>query len=490
MPLTLVTALFLAFGLGGRSGASPLLSWRQVAARSAWTGGGVVLIAVLAAALGGWVGRRVERRGAVSARLRRGYAWGTRALAALEIGVYAAALHLLAWNDVVRTLFGGRPWPVVSDVVLLLPFLCSQVAGWCGLYPAERALRAVRTGTRVSLKRYLVLKGRQTVGLLLPVLLVYSLGDDAAARLSPSAAAPAWAEPAGLILMAALVLAGAPLFLRIAWPTYPLSPGPLRDRLENLARRVGFRCTDILVWDTGNALVNAGVTGTLPWFRYVLLTDALVENLSPQEVAAVFGHEIGHIAHRHLLSFGVFFLGTMGLVVLFDRAVDQYVGTGLARLLTARYATLGHALEACVALLVLGAYVFVVFGLVSRRFERQADLFGCRAVSCGRAECPPHRDVDGPAGPAHGAAPAVCPAGIRTFVDALTNVAALNGMRRERFCWRHGSIARRVAFLESLEGRPEAETRFQRGVIRLRVVLVAVVSLAWWWAWAGRRVGM
>ena len=101
--------------------------------------------------------------------------------------------------------------------------------------------------------------------------------------------------------MGLLVLVLSPLFVRLAWPTRPLPPGPLRDRLERLARRFGFRCTDILVWDTGQVMVNAGVTGALPWFRYVLLTDALIESLSPLEIAAVFGHEIGHIAHRHLL---------------------------------------------------------------------------------------------------------------------------------------------------------------------------------------------
>ena len=110
-----------------------------------------------------------------------------------------------------------------------------------------------------------------------------------------------------------------PLFVRLAWPTRTLPPGPLRQRLERLASRVGFRCTDILVWDTGHVLVNAGVTGALPWFRYVLLSDALIESLTPAEVAAVFGHEVGHIAHRHLLYFGFFFLGSLGVMALVAR---------------------------------------------------------------------------------------------------------------------------------------------------------------------------
>ena len=47
-----------------------------------------------------------------------------------------------------------------------------------------------------------------------------------------------------------------------------------------------------------------------------MLTDALVETMTPLEVAAVFGHEIGHIAHRHLLYFGFFFAGSLGVLAL------------------------------------------------------------------------------------------------------------------------------------------------------------------------------
>jgi STE24 endopeptidase len=476
MPLTLIAALFLAFGLDARAGASAALAWPEPARRAAWALGGVTLVAATAFALGALVDRRVRRLGYASSRLRRGYRVGTRAIAALGLGVFAGILHLLDWPAVVRSAFGGRGWPVVSDVSLLLPFLLAEMATWWGLFPAERLLHEARTGGDLSLKRYLVRRERQAVGLLLPVLLVYSLGQDLLPRLLPSAAASPWAQHASLVLMAALVLSGSPFFLRIAWPTAPLPPGPLRDRLEGLARRQGFRCTDILVWDTGGLLVNAGVTGTLPWYRYVLLTDALVENLTPDEVAAVFGHEIGHIAHRHLLSFGVFFLGTVGVMAVINGALDQYVLSGLA-------GPVGEVVEAGGRFAALGLYFFLAFGLLSRQFERQADLFGCRAVSCGRTECPPHLDAGG----AHDAAPparpeAVCPTGIRTFVNALTNVAALNGMGRDKPSWRHGSIARRVAFLESLEGRPEAERHFQRGVAGLRLALALVLSLAWWWA--------
>ncbi len=68
--------------------------------------------------------------------------------------------------------------------------------------------------------------------------------------------------------------------------------------------------------------------------------------------------------------------------------------------------------------------------------------------------------------------------GIRIFADALANVARCNGLDPDGRSWRHGSIARRIAFLEGLERRPERERQFQRGVVRLRIGLGVVLVMA------------
>jgi STE24 endopeptidase len=258
--------------------------------------------------------------------------------------------------------------------------------------------------------------------------------------------------------------------------------------LEHLAHRVGFRCTDILVWDTNQVVVNAGVTGALPWYRYVLLTDAFVENLGPYEIAAVFGHEIGHIAHRHLLYFGFFIVASVLALAMAEGAIEpiqRLLPASTSLTLPAWASGDSKALligQETVALGIVGLYFLVVFGFLSRRFERQADVFGCRVVSCGRPDCPPHADLDGVALRAPATVP-LCPVGIRIFIDALSNVAMLNGMKPAAWSWRHGSINRRIDFLESLVNRPDAETRFQTGVRRMRrgmavVLLTAVVALA------------
>jgi STE24 endopeptidase len=243
-----------------------------------------------------------------------------------------------------------------------------------------------------------------------------------------------------------------------------------------LARRFRFRCSEILVWDTGGTLVNAGVTGALPWYRYVLLSDALIDGLQDREIEAVFGHEVGHIAHRHLSFFGFFFVGSMGVMGLAGQGITFLAG------LSSRFAswgtdtTVGRIVQAGSLLACFAVYFLLVFGFLSRRFERQADVFGCRAVSCGRPDCPPHADLNGHPT----AAPlteGLCPVGIRIFANALTNVASLNGMEHAARSWRHGSIDGRILFLESLEGRPDVERRFQKSVRRLRLAVAVILGL-------------
>ncbi len=206
----------------------------------------------------------------------------------------------------------------------------------------------------------------------------------------------------------------------------------------------------------------------------------------------MFGHEVGHIAHRHLMYFGFFIVGS--LLVLFLAGSNRWsrwwrARAGLAAWLTGD-STASLVVRALATLGGVGLYFLAVFGFVSRRFERQADVFGCRVVSCGRPECPPHADLDGPrgAGPQSVRAVAVVgaalPGGRPDFRRALTNVAMLNGMRPNAWSWRHGSIHRRVTFLEGLVGEPEAERTFQRRVVRMRrgmaaLLLSVVVALVW-----------
>jgi STE24 endopeptidase len=479
MPVSLLIALSLAFGIEpARTGVPE----SDVVARVLETFGGITLVAALAFGLGFWVSFQVAHSNDSASKVRRRYVFGARVLTVLSLAVYGWIIHYVGWSEMVRANWGLGDMVVIDDFVVFLPFLSIQFLVWWGLFYAERALQ-IRQGTHaaIPLGRYMVLKARQSLGLILPVILLYVIRRDVLGRYFPGWDQHPLAEPLEVAVLGTFILTVSPLFIRLAWPTHSLPDGPLRRRLVRISKRVGFRFNDILVWDTGNTMVNACVTGVLPRFRYVLLTDALVEALTPYEIAAVFGHEVGHIAHRHLLYFGFFFMGSLGLLTVLIEMVGM-AGPWiepLARLTPWTPAIVSEVVEAIVLLVALGLYFWLVFGQLSRRFERQADVFGSKVVSCDLADCPPHHDQDHDLSPAPvlGKEPVLCPVGIRIFADALANVARTNGLDPAGRSWRHGSIATRIAFLEGLERRPDREGKFQRSVTRLRIGLGVVLVM-------------
>jgi STE24 endopeptidase len=134
-----------------------------------------------------------------------------------------------------------------------------------------------------------------------------------------------------------------------------------------------------------------------------------------------------------------------------------------------------------------GAFMLIkwglLFGWISRKFERQADLFGVHTlalagVDC-RGECPLHR-------PAGGGEPrgAVCSAAANLFSDTLNEVARLNNIPPEAWSWRHGSIALRSRIVHEYAIAPERHAAFERSVARVKgLILAGALTAAAWAAW-------
>jgi STE24 endopeptidase len=479
-PITLLLALVIAFGIDSPG---PRVPTSDVGYLVLETCGGISLVALLSIGLGLWVASQASNHGLPTPRLRRRYTVGTRLLTAVSLLVYGWIIHSVGWSRLVGTNWGLGKLGLFRDVVVFLPFIIIQLLVWSGQFFAERALQIrLSAPTSARLVRYLVSRSRQAFGLILPVVLLFVIRRDLITRLWPAWENDAFAEPIEIALLGSMVLIAAPLFIRLAWPTRPLPDGPLRRRLDRAARRAGFRFTDVLVWDTGGTVLNACVTGVLPGFRYVLFTDALVDSMTPVEVAAVFGHEIGHIAHHHLLYFGLFFAGSLGLLALLADGVSRGLAwVSNASWLASWIAPTGFdVFQEATVLCLLGAYFWLVFGYLSRRFERQADIYGSKLVSCPQSDCTPHVDLDADLrveSPVTSSL-CLCRTGLRTFAEALAIVAQCNGINLDRRSWRHGSIAQRIRYLERLERNPALERRFQRDVVRLRLILGVVMILA------------
>lgn len=401
--------------------------------------------------------------------------------------LFGLALYVLGWGWAVQEMckVGATNWILPgAEFVVLSPIVLSLILSWCFFYDAERAFHDT-AHPLLNLRPYWSRWGyvsfhlRQYLALVfVPVfLLVVMLGI---LRTWPGVFDSGWLQLATPLLLVVMI-AFLPWILRLVLGLRTLPRGELRDRLHTVARRLRFRCSDIMLWNTHNGVANALVVGIVPWLRYVVLSDRLLSELTPEEVEAVFGHEAGHVKHQHMPYYLTFFFLSMAVLV----GGLQLAWPAMVQAFDLTPQPEGeHHLFIPLFVGSLGTYIFLVFGFLSRRCERQADLYGCRAVSCGRPDCTGHDE-----GALTTTSQDLCPTGIQTFIQALERVAALNGISRSRpgflQSWQHSTIDRRVRFLQEVAADPTVEKRFQRRVGLVKwllmvglMVLLGMVHLA------------
>jgi len=107
----------------------------------------------------------------------------------------------------------------------------------------------------------------------------------------------------------------APVFISPLFNDYkPMPAGPLRDRIVAMAAAEGIPSDNIYVFDQSkqHKRISANVSGLGPTVR-ISLNDNLINRSTPQEVAAVMGHEMGHYTLHHAPRLGVLFALVFGL---------------------------------------------------------------------------------------------------------------------------------------------------------------------------------
>jgi STE24 endopeptidase len=165
----------------------------------------------------------------------------------------------------------------------------------------------------------------------------------------------------------------APLFNRFT----PLPAGELRDRIEALAARAGFRTRGLFVMDASrrSGHSNAFLAGLLR--PRIVLFDTLVERAPVDEAVAVLAHEIGHWRRRHVARGVALGLGSQLLSLLVLSRLVAW--PPLFRAFGFDDPSL-HA-AAALALLAGGSFTFFLAPLgawLSRRHEREADRYAVR----------------------------------------------------------------------------------------------------------------
>lgn len=163
----------------------------------------------------------------------------------------------------------------------------------------------------------------------------------------------------------------APLFNKFS----PLTDDSLRQRIEALLARCGFRSSGLFVMDGSkrSAHGNAYFTGFGAAKRIVFF-DTLLAKLSPPEIEAVLAHELGHYRHHHIWQrLAAMSLASLGFLALLGYLIEQpwfFHGLGM----TAE----GTAPALVLFMIVIPVFMFPLSPLMSgwsRKHEFQADAY-------------------------------------------------------------------------------------------------------------------
>jgi STE24 endopeptidase len=295
-----------------------------------------------------------------------------------ELGFGAVWLMLLTLGGgiaLLHSLWGGLGWDplwsgtaLVLSVFLLLGLLDLPYDAW----------RTFGIEARFGFNHTTV--GQFARDKLLGALLALAVGG-------PLVAAVLWVMMAGgelWWLYAWLIWLGFTLTLSWAYPRViaplfnrftALEAGPVRERLERLLERCGFRSDGMFVMDGSkrSSHGNAYFTG-LGRTKRIVFFDTLLNALAPEELEAVLAHELGHFRRRHVAKrlLAVAGIALLGLALLGWLRTQPWFYAGLGVPDATPAATL--------ILFLLVAPVFTQFlrpigAWLSRRQEFEADAY-------------------------------------------------------------------------------------------------------------------
>lgn len=397
----------------------------------------LMTLALLLASL--WLFATAARRMFAAANSSGRYFSAERRLSFLAVLLFVGLVGLLDLKFYLQPLSFGDRLPVLTDIGGLACFFLLLAIVWYQARPRYMQL----FNSRDSTGGFIWSNFKANLPVVLPWL-VLSLAFDLLQLLPYPPLAhflrSPWGELALFALFVVFLVLFFPPLVRVLWSCRPLPPGPLRDHIVAFCRAQGVRA-EILYWPLfeGQAL-TAGIMGILPGLRYLLITPALVEHLSREELDSVLAHEIGHVRRYHLVLYITLFLSFSLLAGAVARPLPHFVLSSdlfyrLLHVLQLAPETLLGVMVSAPLLVLLIVWFRFVFGYFMRNFERQADLYAFQVQGTGRP-----------------------------LVASFEKIAHLGGGNREEKNWHHFGLGERVAFLDRCEADTSLIGRHDRKV--------------------------
>ncbi|MBU2499554.1 MAG: M48 family metalloprotease, partial [Proteobacteria bacterium] len=361
--------------------------------------------------------------------------------------------HLKYWIQLIP---GLRSFSVIQGIMGILVFIIYLVMIWYFSHPVYQLIFQVGIARRA----YILSNFKLNVPILFPWIMLSLIYD--LISLTPWAGSALFLDnPGGHILFFSffliLLMTFMPLLIQYWWGCKPLEPSEKLRTLNAFFREKGFRFRNLLNWPIFEGrMMSAGIMGIVPRFRYILVTESLMEALSTEELKAVMAHEMGHAKYRHMLFYIFFFLGftalSFGLFdIFFYFLATQPFFMGILMGGESEASSLFYLFLALPILITMFIYFRYVMGFFMRQFERQADLYS--AVAMGSP---------------------------KETISSLEKIALLSGKIRDLPSWHHFSIKERVDCLWRTLKSPEIVRRHNRFVaVSFGIYLIVMTSLGY-----------
>ena len=241
-----------------------------------------------------------------------------------------------------------------------------------------------------------------------------------------------------------------PVLIMFFWGCRSIENSYKADIIRSFLKDIGLKYRELVNWPLlDGKMLTAGIMGIVPRFRYILVTESLMEILSPSELNAVMAHEAGHAKYNHQLLLSFFFLGYFVLILgVFDPefyfTLMSYVASKIPGNIIS--GTTYYIFIAVPMLVTLIIYFRFIMGFFMRHFERQADTYAALTV--------------GDPSP---------------IVSSLEKIALLSGKTRDVPSWHHFSIRQRVDFLMKSYDNPDVIKRHRRLILSSFIVYLGVI---------------
>ena len=239
-----------------------------------------------------------------------------------------------------------------------------------------------------------------------------------------------------------LLVLFAPVIIVKSWGAQAIEKGSVYEVIRNELEHFQTPVRGILYWpDSIMSHSTAGVIGLLRGFRYLLISNKLLKELSNKELRAVIAHEAEHIRRHHLFYY---LIAATGLLCFFALVVNLNFLLVFTETLQVPGFYLG--ISAIISFL-----LFLRFGIgfLSQNFERQADCHSFERF------------------------------GIIPISNALLKVSWLNGINPEQDNWHHYGVRQRIDYLSKCLKKPEMVQKHHKRVnhIKIGCALILIVML-------------